>query len=115
MLRQSRGTQWPGLSIERGGLLEEVGAVEQTGGLMDIDLSSLLLVPLSWQDGSGPPPEGSPFFRWVSSTQKKGIQGSSMGLLTAWGPALRAEQGHPGTVPCFHFRCCQPAAQKDLS
>lgn len=74
MLGQSQGTQWPGLSIEGGRLLEEVGAGEQTGGLMDIDLFPLLLVPLSWQDGSGPHQRANPFSVGCHPLRRKGFR-----------------------------------------
>lgn len=114
LLGRWRETRWPSLSIEGGGAAGRSGSCGADRWSRLLIFFPPLLSPFPGKV-SGSPPEDSPFFCWVSSTPKKGIQGSSMGLLTSWGPALRAEQGHPGTVPCFHFRCFQPAAQKDLS
>lgn len=109
-------TPWPSLSREGGGAAGRRSGSCGAERWSRLLIFSLLSCPPSLAGCQGSPPEDSPFFCWVSSAQKKGIQGSSMGLLTSWAPApLGAEQGHPGTVPCFHFRCFQPAAQKDLS
>lgn len=49
------GAQWPGVSVEGR------GAVEQTGDLLGVDLLPLLYPPCKLA-------EGSPFFCWVFST-----------------------------------------------
>lgn len=63
--------------------------MEPTGDLgIDVLLLPLPPPPSSLARWQRSPPEGSPFC-WVSSTHKKGIQGSSMGRLAFQSPSPR--------------------------
>lgn len=59
--------------------------------------------PASLARWQGSPPAGSPFFCWVSSTQKKGIQGSSLGLSTSWGPSPQSRARTCRNCSLFSF------------
>lgn len=99
-----RESQQPRLSLGEVGLLEEVVAVEPIDDL-GIDFfypSSPSPFPGKM---AGVPARGHPLLLGVVRPEERdsGKWHGALGLPGA--PAPGTEQGPPGTVPCFHFRC----------
>lgn len=96
------GAQWPGVSVEGR------GAVEQTGDLLGVDLLTLLYPPLRVG-------REQPLFL-LGVLHLGGIQGCGSGLLPSRGsgPWSRAKDSRNSSLFSFPFTF-QPAAQKDLS
>lgn len=64
---------------------------------------SLLPLPLPWQDGRGLCQRAAPSAGCCPS-RRKGFREVAWGTQPPRAPALGAQQGPPGTAPCFHFR-----------
>ena len=76
-------------------------AVGPTGDLgIDIFLS---LLPLPWQDGRGLCQRAAPS-AGCCPPRRTGFRELAWGTRPPRAPALGAQQGPPGSAPCFHFR-----------
>lgn len=102
LLGRWREARWPSLSIEGGGAAGRSGSCGADRWSRLLIFFPPLLSPFPGKV-SGSPPEDSPFFCWGSSTQKKGIQGSSMGLLTSRGPCPQSRARTSRNRSLFSF------------